>query len=156
MLLQELRIAKYPKKDTNFSLFSPLAVSMCYGILKLCFIKVMESNGLPQNHQPQTRPKTTILMGGKASNSMPGKRFFDVLLPRRPTHKKSRFLKFKRESHQLLLFPFKVVLFMGTSLSKMYFTTELYDTSFAILFGLIKALHLHYAQVSAGHGSMNV
>ena len=137
MLLQELRIAKYPKKDTNFSLFSPLAVSMCYGILKLCFIKVMESNGLPQNHQPTTRPKTTILMGGKASNSMPGKRFFDVLLPRRPTHKKVVFLNSKENPTSFCYFPLKLC-FSWEQAYQRCILLQNCMTSFAILFGLIK------------------
>ena len=101
-------------------------------------------------------------MGGKASNSiclLPWqKRFFDVLgdcccseaEDRDP--QKSRFLKFKRESPSFLFGSF-----YGASLSKMYLTsyTRLSKNS-SLIKRKGKALHLHYAEVSARYGPMNV
>ena len=134
---------------------------MCYDILKLCSIKVIEATACLKT--TTTTEKTTILMGGKASNSiclLPWqKRFFDVLgdcccseaEDRDP--QKSRFLKFKRESPSFLLGSF-----YGASLSKMYLTS--YQRSPKNSSFLIKrkgkALHLHYAEVSARYGPMNV
>ena len=132
---------------------------MCYDILKLCSIKVIEATACLKT--TTTTEKTTILMGGKASNSiclLPWqKRFFDVLgdcccseaEDRDP--QKSRFLKFKRES------PFLFGSFYGASLSKMYLTsyTRLSKNS-SLIKRKGKALHLHYAEVSARYGPMNV
>ena len=134
---------------------------MCYDILKLCSIKVIEATACLKT--TTTTEKTTILMGGKASNSiclLPWqKRFFDVLgdcccseaEDRDP--QKSRFLKFKRESPSFLLGSF-----YGASLSKMYLTsyTRRPKNSSLIKRKGKAALHLHYAEVSARYGPMNV
>ena len=133
---------------------------MCYDILKLCSIKVIEATACLKT--TTTTEKTTILMGGKASNSiclLPWqKRFFDVLgdcccseaEDRDP--QKSRFLKFKRESPSFLLGSF-----YRASLSKMYLTSyQRSPKNSSLIKRKGKALHLHYAEVSARYGPMNV